>query len=103
MEQEVMSQPQTSEPLKPLESPSRYELRTVKKCGARCKSTGKPCLQPAMPNGRCRVHGGKSPGAPKGNRNAWKHGRYSVEHEALRRRMRELLREMKELTKITGE
>jgi uncharacterized protein YjcR len=32
-----------------------------------------------MPNGRCRMHGGKSPGAPKGNRNAWKHGRYSTD------------------------
>jgi hypothetical protein len=29
-----------------------------------------------MPNGRCRMHGGKSPGAPKGNQNAFKHGRY---------------------------
>lgn len=27
-----------------------------------------------MPNGRCRMHGGKSPGAPKGNQNAYKHG-----------------------------
>ena len=24
-----------------------------------------------MPNGRCRIHGGKSPGAPKGNKNPW--------------------------------
>ncbi len=31
---------------------------------------------PAMPNGRCRMHGGRSPGAPKGNKNALKHGRY---------------------------
>ncbi|MFN2099428.1 hypothetical protein [Altererythrobacter sp. MF3-039] len=23
---------------------------------------------------RCRMHGGTNPGAPKGNRNAWKHG-----------------------------
>jgi uncharacterized protein YjcR len=30
-------------------------------------------------NGRCRLHGGKSPGAPKGNTNAFKHGRYSAE------------------------
>jgi hypothetical protein len=29
-----------------------------------------------MPNGRCRLHGGRSPGAPKGNKNAFKHGRY---------------------------
>jgi hypothetical protein len=32
-----------------------------------------------MPNGRCRMHGGPSPGAPKGNRNAFKHGRYTIE------------------------
>jgi hypothetical protein len=24
-----------------------------------------------MPNGRCRMHGGLSPGAPKGNKNAF--------------------------------
>ena len=28
------------------------------RCGARRKRDGKPCCQPAMPNGRCRVHGG---------------------------------------------
>jgi hypothetical protein len=38
-----------------------------------------------MPNGRCRMHGGPSPGAPKGNRNAFKHGRYSGEAIARRR------------------
>jgi hypothetical protein len=27
---------------------------------------------PAVPNGRCRMHGGTNPGAPKGNRNAFK-------------------------------
>jgi uncharacterized protein YjcR len=36
-----------------------------------------------MPNGRCRMHGGTSPGAPKGNRNAWKHGKYSAWTKAL--------------------
>ena len=34
---------------------------------------------PAMPNGRCRMHGGKSPGAPRGNGNARKHGLYTAE------------------------
>src|SRR5262249_2900038 len=33
---------------------------------------------PAMKNGRCWMHGGPSPGAPKGNKNALKHGRFSV-------------------------
>lgn len=28
---------------------------------------------------RCRMHGGTNPGAPKGNRNAWKHGARSAE------------------------
>jgi len=37
----------------------------------------------------CRMHGGKSPGAPRGNRNAWKHGHYSAESIALRRLMRD--------------
>jgi hypothetical protein len=30
-----------------------------------------------MRSGRCRMHDDTSPGAPKGNRNAWKHGKYS--------------------------
>ena len=37
------------------------------RCGAKCKATGKPCRSPAMPNGRCLRHGGRSPGAPKGH------------------------------------
>ena len=48
------------------------------RCGARTRS-GSPCQSPAMPNGRCRMHGGMSPGAPKGNKNAFKHGRYTAE------------------------
>lgn len=30
-------------------------------CGATSKRTGFPCRQPAMKNGRCRLHGGKTP------------------------------------------
>ena len=42
--------------------------------------------QPAMPNGRCRMHGGKSQGAPKGNKNAFRHGfRYTADAIANRR------------------
>ena len=43
------------------------------KCGAKTRS-GEPCKNYAMDNGRCRMHGGKSTGAPKGNNNAEKHG-----------------------------
>ena len=44
-------------------------------CGAKTRR-GTPCPTPAMPNGRCRMHGGTSPGAPVGNDNAVKHGIY---------------------------
>ena len=50
-----------------------------------------------MPNGRCRMHGGKSPGAPKGNRNALKHGRYTAEAIANRREIAALVREIERL------
>ena len=49
------------------------------RCGARTRS-GTPCKSPAMPNGRCRMHGGRSPGAPSGPANGmWKHGLRSAE------------------------
>lgn len=41
------------------------------------------------------MHGGKAPGAPKGNSHAFRHGRYTAEHIAERRHIAELLREMK--------
>jgi uncharacterized protein YjcR len=37
------------------------------------------------------MHGGKSTGAPKGNRNAWKHGNYSEKEKARRAVMSLLL------------
>jgi hypothetical protein len=39
------------------------------------------------------MHGGPSPGAPKGNRNAWKHGLYSVQAITRRRQLADLLRQ----------
>ncbi|WP_436664222.1 phage terminase small subunit [Alicyclobacillus acidoterrestris] len=46
-------------------------------CGAKTRAGGK-CKNAAMENGRCRLHGGKSTGAPaakmKGNQNAVRHG-----------------------------
>jgi len=47
---------------------------TRRLCGAKCRD-GHPCSQPAMPNGRCRMHGGKS---LKGVASpSWRHGRHS--------------------------
>src|SRR5262245_42975620 len=64
------------------------------RCGARSKRTGKPCQGAAMPNGRCKLHGGKSTGprTPEGlersRRANWKHGYYSREAKAERSRVR---------------
>lgn len=39
---------------------------------------------------RCNLHGGKSTGAP-GNKNAWKHGRYSADAVAQEKELRAVL------------
>ena len=75
---------------------SRLPMHRSPRCGARTRS-GTPCRSPAMPNGRCRMHGGTSPGAPKGNTNALKHGRYTAEAIARRRELAACLRLMKRL------
>lgn len=51
-----------------------YEDRA--KCGAKTNK-GTVCQAFAMSNGKCRVHGGASKGAPKGNDHAKRHGIYS--------------------------
>jgi hypothetical protein len=48
-----------------------------------------------MPNGRCGMHGGSSPGAPNGNKNALKHGRYAADAIGRRREISRLVRAMK--------
>lgn len=40
----------------------KYKGRFLKLCSARAKRTGHPCGQLAMPNGKCRLHGGRSSG-----------------------------------------
>lgn len=44
------------------------QMNGTPRCGARTRS-GTPCRCPAMPNGKCRIHGGASPGAPRGAAN----------------------------------
>jgi hypothetical protein len=45
------------------------------------------------------MHGGLSPGAPKGNKNALKHGRYTAQAIAYRREIADLLRSVKALAR----
>lgn len=54
-------------------------LASVPRCGARTRA-GTPCRSPAAHGrARCRMHGGaRGSGAPRGNRNALKHGARSA-------------------------
>ena len=57
--------------------------------------SGKPCQSPAA-NGkrRCRMHGGAvGSGAPVGNKNALRHGRYTAEATARRHQLSDLIRQ----------
>jgi hypothetical protein len=81
---------------------SKLPMHLGPRCGARTRS-GNPCQSPAMPNGRCRLHGGPSPGAPAGNRNAFRHGRYSAKAIANRREVAALIRAMRALAAATEE
>ena len=67
------------------------------RCGARTRS-GKACRSPAVQgNRRCRMHGGAhGSGAPAGNQNALKHGRFTREAIAERKAVRELIRKATE-------
>jgi hypothetical protein len=55
-----------------------------------------------MTNGRCQMHGGRSPGAPIGNANARKRGFYSAEAIAERREVAALIRSMYGLMEEVG-
>jgi hypothetical protein len=44
------------------------------------------------------MHGGTSPGPPKDNKNAFKHGRYTAEVIACRRQIAELIRAARAMT-----
>jgi hypothetical protein len=79
------------------------------RCGAKARTRGGvPCRNAAMPNGRCRLHGGASTGprTAEGKRRAaqanWKHGKRSQATIAARRAARAELRRIAEETKQLG-
>lgn len=69
---------------------------TAPRCGAKTRR-GTPCQCPAVTNGRCRLHGGLSPGPKTAEgiecirRARLKHGRFTKEARAERRYIRELI------------
>jgi hypothetical protein len=78
---------------------------TAPRCGANSKRTHQPCKQPAMANGRCRLHGGKSTGPrtreglERSRKANWKHGDYSQQAKADRHNLQTLFKDAMALLK----
>jgi hypothetical protein len=83
------------------------DFLAASRCAARTRCGG-TCRQPAMANGRCRMHGGLSTGPrPAGGlansrRARWKHGARSAEIGALRREARLHLRRVRTILTAVG-
>jgi len=73
------------------------------RCGAKTRRAT-ACRSPAMENGRCRMHGGKSPGAPRGRQHGnYKHGERSIAAIEFRKHYARLLKDSRFLIKeVTG-
>ena len=76
----------------------RLEMLASRRCGAMTRS-GRLCRAPAVHGkARCRMHGGApGSGAPKGNRNALKHGLYTREAIAERKALKALIQQSRKL------
>jgi hypothetical protein len=78
-----------------------YPMHRAATCGAKTRC-GMPCRSPAMINGRCRMHGGRSLAGEESPR--FKHGRYTREAIAERREIRALIaRSWETLSRIETE
>lgn len=77
-------------------------------CGARARSTGKPCQKYPCKNGRCHLHGGKSTGprTPQGKIRSRKarlaHGYYSQSEQEQYRMMRAEIKAVEEQIKYVN-
>lgn len=80
----------------------------LKLCGAKARTNNhNPCRQPAMANGRCRLHGGLTPknnpgptteeGKRRQKMASWKHGMRSKEAIAENKEVRDLIKRSKDI------
>lgn len=83
------------------------KAQAAPRCGARTRS-GSPCRAPAMRNGRCQMHGGKSTG-PRTSEGLeririarTKHGAYGAEARELRAIIRALDEARRKAREVTG-
>jgi len=78
------------------------QIKEDNRCLARTRKGKSTFCQARKVKGkkRCRMHGGTGDGAPKGNKNAFKHGKYSREVIEKRKSATKLKREFIELLRI---
>lgn len=80
----------------------RFNINNAKKCLAKTRQS-KPCQAPAMKNGRCKMHGGKSTGAKtkegleKIKKVSLKNGRYTQKAILERKALNSLIKEAERL------
>lgn len=78
-------------------------MNEAPRCGARTRA-GMFCQSPAISGkSRCRMHGGKGSGAPKGNRNARRHGAYSKDVFEREVRVRGLCQRLRDSVRLESE
>lgn len=65
----------------------RKVRRTLPRCGALARSTGEPCRQIGMENGRCYVHGGRTPKGDDWHKPRWPDGNAASFEEKLNRKL----------------
>jgi hypothetical protein len=77
-----------------------YSFQKAARCSATSKRTRERCKAPAVRGWTvCRFHGARG-GAPKGERNGFRHGLYTKEAFEERRLLRELLRRSRQALPI---
>ena len=60
------------------------------RCGAKARTTGEPCKQIAMKNGRCAYHGGHTPKGDSWHKPRWPDGKRPDAAERLNRKLADL-------------
>lgn len=60
------------------------------RCGAKAKSTGEPCRRIAMANGRCCLHGGRTPKGKDWHKPRWPNKNAPDAMEKLNRKLKDL-------------
>jgi hypothetical protein len=74
------------------------QVSHVSLCGAKTRAGARCRRPPVRGRKRCRLHGGLSPGAPRGNRNGnYRRGDWTIEVRQERKWVQELLRSVLKL------